>query len=119
MSTLHAATDLTQSEEYTMPCAEALMAGTLALMTGHGQACCDDHRALMANKIVENLFALAQHPLLSPPFKTMLWNLRTRWEVRIEAAADQRNAEHAAAHRALTPQELDPRLWHAGPASVQ
>ncbi len=33
------------NEEYTMPSAEALLAGTLALMTGHVQASCCAPRA--------------------------------------------------------------------------
>lgn len=90
-------------EEYPMPCAEALLAGTLALMTAHAQACCDGHRAQMAAKIVDNLSRLAEHPLLTPQFHTMLWNLRTRWQLQRE-------------HQ---PAERDARLWHAGPGSLQ
>ena len=46
---------LVSAEEYSMPCAEALLASTLALMTGYVQACCDDHRDAMGRKIVANL----------------------------------------------------------------
>ena len=94
-------------EQYTMPCAEALLADTLALMTGHVQACCDGRRELMAKKIVSSLFFLAEHPLLSPQFKTMLWNLRTRWEVQVENC------------QVVQPTERDQRLWHVGPQVVQ
>jgi hypothetical protein len=45
-----------------LPLAEALLAGTLALMTGHAQACCEGQRALMAKKIIANLFMLSRHP---------------------------------------------------------
>ena len=43
-------------EEYSLPCAEALLAGTLALMTGYVQACCDSHRDAMGRKIAANLY---------------------------------------------------------------
>ncbi len=42
-------------EEYSLPCAEALLAGTLTLMSGHMQACCDTHREAMGRKIIANL----------------------------------------------------------------
>ncbi|OGA98683.1 MAG: hypothetical protein A3E79_19300 [Burkholderiales bacterium RIFCSPHIGHO2_12_FULL_61_11] len=97
----------TGEEEYVMPCAEAMLAGTLALMTGHVQACCDGHRVLMAKKIVANLVLLSEHPLLSPQFKTMLWNLRERWREQLESAQDMQTAQ------------ADPDLWHASPSAVQ
>lgn len=101
-------TDIQMSgdEEYHLPCAEALLAGTLALMTGHVQACCDDHRQLMNAKIVANLARLAQHPILSPQFRTALGNLRTHWQV-------------LERQRAAVPAEADPTLWLAAPATVQ
>ena len=94
-------------EEYQMPCAEALLAGTLALMTGHVQACCDNHRELMAGKIVANLDQLSAHPLLSAAFRTMLWNLRTRWQLQCEQ------------QRAALPAQSDQRLWHSSPPGLQ
>jgi hypothetical protein len=97
--------EVTADEEYSLPCAEALLAGTLALMTGHVQACCDNHRALMARKITANLAQLAEHPLLSPAFRAMLWNLRTRWQLQLE--------RDGALER---PNES---LWHASPAAMQ
>lgn len=93
-------------QEYHLPCAEALLAGTLALMTGHAQACCDNHRQLMNAKIVSNLSQLAEHSILSPQFRAALWNLRSHWEVM--------RRERAAAATAS-----DPRLWHASPSSFQ
>lgn len=32
--------ELHEDEEHVMPCAEAMLAGTLALMTGHAQSAC-------------------------------------------------------------------------------
>jgi len=98
--------EMSGEEEYHLPCAEALLAGTLALMTGHAQACCGDHRQLMTGKIVANLSQLAEHPILSPQFRTALWNLRKHWEVM------QRQGQ-------AVPAASDPRLWHASPSSFQ
>jgi hypothetical protein len=94
-------------EEYQMPCAEALLASTLALMTGHAQACCDDHRTLMAARIAGNLAQLAEHALLSPQFKTLLWSLRGRWQEGGQAPPPANVAQR------------DRRLWHTPPDSVQ
>lgn len=92
------------NEEYAMPCAEALLASSLALMTGYVQGCCDDHRSLMAQKIIQHLVTLSQHPMLSPDFKTMLWNLHTRW------LQQQRLSGGADVLPSLDPTEA--RLWH-------
>ena len=70
---------LVSAEEYSMPCAEALLASTLALMTGYVQACCDDHRDAMGRKIVANLQFLSESPLLTAHFRTLVGNLRGRW----------------------------------------
>ena len=99
----------TTDEEYTMPSVEALLAGTLALMTGYAQSAREcPHRPLMAGKLVSNLLYLSAHPQLSPPMQTMLANLRTRWQLEMENTGDA-----TAADIAPTP------LWHPVPASVQ
>ena len=98
--------EMTGEEEYLLPCAEALLAGTLALMTGHAQACCDNHRQLMNAKIFANLSQLGEHPILSPQFRAALRNLRTHWEVMRR-------------QQAATATGSDPRLWHASPSSFQ
>lgn len=66
-------------DEYGMPCAEALLAGTLALMTGHAQACCADQRELMAARTAASLFTLSQHPRMSPGFREMVQKLHQQW----------------------------------------
>lgn len=72
-------------EEYEMPSVDALLAGTLALMTGYAQAGVNDrHRPLLARKLVSNLFFLSEHPQVSPPMRCMLANLRTRWRQVVE-----------------------------------
>jgi hypothetical protein len=99
----------TADEEYTMPSVEALLAGTLALMTGYAQSAREcPHRSLMAGKLVSNLLCLSAHPQLSPPMQTMLANLRTRWQLEMEHSADA-----TAVDNTPTP------LWHPVPASVQ
>jgi len=66
-------------EEYSLPCAEALLAGTLALMTGYVQACCDSHRDAMGRKITANLQMLADAEGFTPHFRTVVWSLQGRW----------------------------------------
>jgi hypothetical protein len=80
MCTTHAAAAPTE-EEYTMPCVEALLAGTLALMTGVAQSApgCST-REPMARKIVENLELLARHAQLSAPMRSMLERLIVHWQ---------------------------------------
>jgi hypothetical protein len=94
-------------EEYTLPCAEALMAGTLALMTGHTQSINEEHLELMASKIASNLNALAATPLLSPEFKTLLWALSQRWQKMGHGAALSQSAA------------IERQLWHISPEAVQ
>lgn len=95
-------------EEYTLPSVEALLAGTLALLTGYAQSAPDcAHRPLMARKVVSNLFFLAAHPQLSAPMQTLLGNLRTRWQLEVEKDA---LTLHASAPRAL---------WHGAPEAMQ
>ena len=100
-----------QDEEYAMPCAEAMLASALALMTGYVQGCCDDHRALMAQKIVHHLVTLSQHPMLSPDFKAMLWNLHSRWL--------QQAQQGLASAAQLLPQDMQRALWHSTHEVVQ
>lgn len=100
-------------EEYSLPCAEALLAGTLALMTGYVQACCDSHREAMGHKIVTNLQLLGQADVLTPHFRTMLRNLQSRWVKQCGAAP----AEPVAA--ALSVAEQRRALWLPAPEVVQ
>ena len=96
------------NEEYTLPSVEALMAGTLALLTGYAQSPPDGaHRSAMAAKVVANLRQLSEHSELSTPMRAMLANLRTRWQVELE--------QRGAAAQPLAPAAL----WHPAPAGVQ
>jgi len=75
-------------EEYSLPPVEALLAGTLALMTGcaqHSGPVCQ--RELMVGKVVSNLTELAQHPALSRPMRVLLGRLSSRWLLELGSAA--------------------------------
>lgn len=100
-------------EEYSLPCAEALLAGTLALMTGYMQACCDNHRDAMGRKIVTNLQLLGQAEVFTPRFRTMVWSMQGRWAQQCSAAP---NASVAAA---LSAAEQHRALWISAPEAVQ
>lgn len=82
------------SDEIDLPCAQALLAGTLALMSacavplaGAG-ATAPDSRLPMARKIVENLFLLREHPGLAPAMRAVVSKLHVHWAALAEAAPD-------------------------------
>ena len=95
-------------EEYSMPCAEALLAGTLALMTAYVQACCDSHRDAMVRKIVANLQFLAEQPSLTPHFRTLVQSLQQRWMDQISVGP-----------AALEVTQAQRVLWHVAPEILQ
>jgi len=97
-----------QDEEYDLPSAEALMAGTLALLTGYAHAppACANRR-LMAKKLVSNLFYLAAHPQVSPSMRVMLGNLRTRWQLELDKDGP------------TLPPSAPRQLWHSTPEALQ
>lgn len=92
------------SEEYVLPEVEAVMAGTLALMTGYAQARCATQRRLMMGKIVSNIALLGDHPHLSAPFRCAVRKLRCHWELLLEADGE---AQHPA------------KLQHPAPVTLQ
>ena len=131
-----------------LPTAEAVLAATLALMTGHAQACCDEHRWVMLTKIVANLHLLAHHPGVSPGFKTVAEQLYAMWaRLREEWQEQEQEQEHEPAqpssqpsaqrspaqaatppaaksplptHQpAFTPSRQPRVLWHASPEIIQ
>lgn len=111
MRDVAAETPLACDEEYELPTLDALVAGTLALMTGYAHAPAEGaHRPLMARKLVSNLFFLSEHPQLSPPMRCLLARLRTRWQTQLEPAEPSRASE---------PVSTDHGLWHRAPAQVQ
>jgi hypothetical protein len=95
-------------EEYTLPSAEALLAGTLALMTGVAQAAPGCAQVgPMAAKIVANLGALADHPGLSRPMQQMLTRLVVHWQ----------GVAHSP--QAQAPAWPERALWLRSPAVLQ
>lgn len=70
--------------EYLLAHSEALLAGTLALMTGQAQASCREARCLMAHRICANLRELGEHPALNPDFRAAVRSLYEHW-CRMEA----------------------------------
>lgn len=73
-----------QNEEYLVTHSEALLAGTLALMTGQAQASCREARCHMTHRICANLRELGQHPALNPDFRAAVRRLYEHW-CRMEA----------------------------------
>ena len=108
-------TELHEDEEHVMPCAEAMLAGTLALMTGHAQSACATQRHLMGGKIRSNLFFLSQHPGLSPSFRTVVHNMHRHWDALLKTGDGPVNKT------ALHTDDLLPerRLWHTTASLVQ
>lgn len=70
-------------EEHELPSVEAVLAGTLALMTGYSQALQAEldpqGRVAMGEKIGCNLGLLVDHPQLSLGFRQVLFGLQHRW----------------------------------------
>ena len=86
-------------EEHELPSVEAVLAGTLALMTGYSQALQAEldpqRRVTMGEKIDQQLGLLVEHPLLSSGFRDVLVGLQSRWQqmsecTRAAAASDSR-----------------------------
>lgn len=92
--------------EYQLHCVEALVAGTLALMTGYAQAREEPARAPMARKILANLALLADQPGVSAQFRSMLCNLLAHWHEL------QAHAGLAAAPAEGHPRDLPPPRLH-------
>lgn len=90
--------------EYQLSCSEALVAGTLALMTAHAQAADDEQRLRMAQKIGANLTQLAAHNCMSPQFRMMLGNLVAHWQLlRATQQGDPLRGRTACATHAAAP----------------
>ena len=79
-------------EEHDLPAVEAVLAGTLALMTGYGQALQaevhPEQRLMMGVKIARNLALLGEHPLLTDAFHTVVQRLAQRWQLMTACTCD-------------------------------
>ena len=82
---------ISTTEEHELPSIEAVLAGTLALMTGYSQALQAEHdpaqRLRMGEKIGGNLALLVDHPMLSLGFRQVLLSLQGRWQAMTECTA--------------------------------
>jgi len=112
---MNPAAPASEVETYDLPCAEALLAGSLALMTGHAQSNCARQRSLMARKICSNLFFLAQHPGLTPPFRTVVQRLHGHWEQVVQTASDEAPVRQTDSAGLLP----ETRLWHPPAEQIQ
>lgn len=89
-------------EEYALPPTEALLAGTLALMTGCAQHSGPvRHRELMVGKVVSNLTELSHHPALSAPMRLLLGRLSARWLLELGAETPSPGLTPLPEHRTL------------------
>lgn len=76
-----------------LPCAEALVAGTVAAMTAWADPCptCplgpEGQRRLLARKLVSNLCLLTQHPGLSPELRQVMALAHQRWVGLLDRSA--------------------------------
>jgi hypothetical protein len=107
-------TGLNEQDNYHMLQTEALLAGTLALMTAHAQCTCPkaiSNKDLMTKKIISNLSQLVSHANLTEQFRMMLGNLQNMW-LTFEAA--QQSAEPADPLRSA-----HTRHQHAAPTALQ
>jgi hypothetical protein len=100
------------TEELELPSVEAVLAGTLALMTGYSQALQaelhPEHRLLMGAKIGNNLGLLSEHAMLSVNFKRILAGLQQRW--MLMSACTAAAAPHRAGSVAIAADA--PPQWH-------
>lgn len=92
-----AAEDNADADEARAPCAEGMLAATLALMTGFAEHCARPDAASggpamtrrLAAKAASNLFFLAGNPALSEPMRATLWRLRRHWEALEQGRAPE------------------------------
>lgn len=108
-------TELCETDEFVMPCAEAMLAGTLALMTGHAQSSCLSQRALLGRKVLSNLLSLGQQSRFSPDFRVVVQRMHQHWDVLLKAY------DKAELSTMLNADDLLPerRLWHPTSSTVQ
>ena len=99
----------TPNDEYIMAAADAMLAGTLALLTGHAQCGCAQQRLLMARKIRSNLYLLSQHPAVPPPLRLVVQRLHGHWDGIVA---------QAGVSTGLGIELPESRLWHTAPESV-
>lgn len=74
-----------ETDTVDLPCAEALLAAVVALMSAHANPNADaridpaTQRLLLARKVVSNLFFLREHPALSAPLRRVMAQAHAHW----------------------------------------
>jgi len=101
-------------EEYSLPCAEAVLAGTLALMTGYMQACGGPQRDAMRHRITAGLQDVARSGQFTPQFCALLGSLQRRWAQPCGLAPAQ-----TPSTAALSAAEQRRTLWLPAPEALQ
>lgn len=91
------------STEYLLGRTEALLAGTLALMTAVAQGCRGEQRVAMLRKVLANLAQLEHHPGVSPQFQAVSAHLQQHWSALAGLSGDS----------------VDPAAWQAAPRALQ
>ncbi len=66
--------------EYAISGLEAMLAGTLALMSAYAHGSCKAGRGLISEKIVSNLYCLQAQNALSPEFRKVLAQVGHAWQ---------------------------------------
>lgn len=107
--------EINDEGEYTLPSAEAMLAGTLALMTGYAQNTCPNRRMLMALKIRHNLDQLRSHADLTAQFRQVLLRLCHEWG----ALAVGMPAQGCQADRSGAAEQPRERHWLPTPGLMQ
>lgn len=88
------------TDEHELPSLEALLAATLALMTGYSQALQAElhpqQRLLMGAKIGSHLERLSEHVGLSEGFRRIALGLQARWQLMSACTAQSQPRQRAA-----------------------
>lgn len=86
-------------DDLPLPSLEALVAGTVALMTTWADPSPDarldatGQRSLLARKIVSNLFFIQNHPCASTAFRQVMANAHQRWVAMAQTPATETCSE--------------------------
>lgn len=66
--------------DYAISGLEAMLAGTLALMSAYAHGACKAHQSLISGKILSNLYCLQLQNALSPEFRKVLSQVGHSWQ---------------------------------------
>ena len=107
-------------EEHELPSVEAVLAGTLALMTGYSQALQAEldpqGRIAMGEKVGSNLGLLLDHPQLSLGFRQVLFGLQQRWiamnTCTVEATPNRQHSQKNSRQNSLAKLPSKPSRLH-------